>query len=185
MSVGTDGEAGGDAVLAPHSARPEAILDAVRYWPAWRAVAAACLEIGSRLLVIGDDGVARDVLVLSRLKGCLWHACLTGAGTTLPAEYIVDTESGLDVLPGRPDAVIVTAAAGDPVAVATRACADRGTVVVAGVAPAQIDLSLYPDVHRRGLRLVAVGPSSGGDADGGAFARLVRLVELGLIAAGT
>jgi hypothetical protein len=60
---------------------------------------------------------------------------------------------------GPADVVIDTT--GDP-AVLTEACmevADLGTIVLAGEALGRpLDLDVYPDVHRRGLRIVGVAP---------------------------
>lgn len=182
-SAGASTVVGPDAVVVPEPMGSESAVQAAPYWPAWRAVVAASLEIGSRLLVLGDEGITLDILSFARLRGCLWRACLPGTRAKDSAEHLVSTAAGLELLPARPDAVIISAAGSEWLSIATRACADRGTVVAGCVPAVAIDLQLYPDIHRRGLNLVIPGSAGAAGGEAESFARLVRVLELGLVAA--
>ena len=129
--------------LAPGCTEKEA-LHLVAAWPSWRVTEAASIEVGSRILVIGTGSLGAKVAELSR-----WRGALTGLSEVPRGE------------PRAPWDVVVFA--DGPVGLladATRACRTRGTVVLAGTYGAALDLNLYPDVHRRGLRIVCLAPYS-------------------------
>jgi hypothetical protein len=61
-------------------------------------------------------------------------------------------------------------------------CRDRGRVVLTSRAHVKQDVNLYPDAHRRGLRIVGVDPTDVSGADttsGGPLARIRDLLIAG------
>jgi hypothetical protein len=147
----------------------EQALAVLRDWPVWRLTRLAQLELGSGLLVAGDDWLARRVLGVCRLWGCLWRALFGASELRHAADHWIDphtraAESLLRSLPARPDAAIVLSGDHARLSLALAVCRDRATVVVALPEAMRVDLDLYPDAHRRGLRLVACQPFGGASA---------------------
>ncbi len=62
-----------------------------------------------------------------------------------------------------PTCIVDTTGCPSAIVRASTRLADRGTLVLAGQpAGRRLSMSLYPDVHRRGLRLVGVAPPLSG-----------------------
>jgi hypothetical protein len=143
------------------------MLGLLYYWPAWRVTQLAQLELGSRLLVVGDGWLARRVLEFSRLWGCVWRAACGPAELRDSAEFWserADAHTLQGILPGRPDAVVLLSHQRGQIAPALAVCQDKGRVVLAVSDPMMVDLDLYPDVHRRSLRVVGCAPLERRDA---------------------
>jgi hypothetical protein len=78
----------------------------------------------------------------------------SGAVARLIRDLVPSTESNTTV-----DAVVDTTGDLSVLAEEFRRVADLGTIVLAGeLLDGSVDLDLYPDVHRRGLRVVGVAP---------------------------
>jgi hypothetical protein len=148
----------------PPDLADDRLLIILDYWPAWRVTEWGGLEVGSGVLVIGEDGVAWQVAQLCRLRGVLWRALWGGAKPGQEGEYWLPLRDGQTVdellrhLPVRPDTVIMLTGGAHELCVATEVCRDGATVVLAGPVTGKADLSLYPDVHRRGIYIRAGSP---------------------------
>jgi hypothetical protein len=184
-----------DAPLAfaqpcPASLSDDQAIEALCDWPAWRLTRLAGLEIGSGLLVAGDDALARRVLRVAHVRGCLWRAVHGAPALREAADRWIDpgartAEAVLKALPARPDAAVVVCADVGRLVAALGASRDRGTVVFAFPGSERVDLDLYPDAHRRGLRIVGSQPD---DAESGpewahAASRLLALQAAGVLTA--
>lgn len=169
-------------------ASAEEMLGVVRHWPAWRVTQLAQLELGSRLLVVGDDWLAPQVLAWGQVWGCLWRAACGPPDLQRFADYWIehaDAEKLHRALPQKPDAVVLLTGRADQIAPALAACRDKGTVVVAAPPAGKADLNLYPDVHRRSLRVFGCEPMArravnDEDLDHG-FDRIASLFAAGLL----
>ena len=136
-------------------------LEVLALWPAWCVAREAGLEIGSGVVVAGRGPLAGQVLRLCRVRGALWRAAWDAGPNdvelALPAGARL--EAGLARrLPAPPDAVVVLGGGAGALRGALALCRGRGTVVAAAAPAERFDLDLYPDAHRRGLRLVALDP---------------------------
>lgn len=167
LAPGSELEVLPDRRLAcPADVADEQAFAVLREWPAWRLTRLAGLELGSGLLVAGDDWLARRVLGMGRVWGCLWRAVHGASELRNAADHWIDphtqdAEGLLRSLPARPDAAIVLSGEVDRLVVALAACRDRARVVLALPDAVRVDLDFYPDAHRRGLRLVACRPFGG------------------------
>jgi hypothetical protein len=127
--------------LDPGCPQDEA-LDLLAAWPPWRVLDAASVEVGSRTLVVGTGSLCAAIVDLLRGRGAL------------TAHH--------ETLQSRPraawDVVILADGPVGLLADAMKACRTRGTVVLAGTYGEPLDLDLYVDVHRRGLRIACVAP---------------------------
>lgn len=152
------------ALPCPAALADDQVLAALQDWPAWRVTRLAGLELGSGLLVAGDDALAGRVLRVARVWGCLWRALQGAPVLRDAADHWIDPQARsaaavLRELPGRPDAAVVLCADVERLVVALSACRDRATVVLAAPGNEHVDLDLYPDAHRRGLRIVGCRPA--------------------------
>jgi NADPH:quinone reductase-like Zn-dependent oxidoreductase len=170
----------------------ERLVALVTYWPAWRVTEWAGLEIGSRVLIIGDHGVANHVAQLCRWRGALWRGVLGGTQARTDVEYRLALRDGttadevLRALPARPDVAILLAGGMRDLRVATEVCRDGAMVVLAAQSTGKVDLNFYPDVHRRGIHIRSGLPFQYGrtDVEGWrrAARRITRLIGLGHLA---
>jgi hypothetical protein len=164
------------------------MLVLLRHWPAWRITLAAQLELGSRLLVVGEDWLAGPVLEFARLWGCLWRAACGPAALRGSADFWIagaEAERLRRILPGKPDAVVILGAQRGQIAHALASCQDKGIAVMAVADGPTADLDLYPDAHRRSLRVVGCAPLarravSDEDVKRG-FERIAALVAAGAL----
>jgi hypothetical protein len=122
------------------------IARVLELWPAWCLVRSADIELGMGILVVGGGHSVDPLTALCRLHGSLWLERWTEDGET--------TESVLARLPARPDRVFIVGGHQSHLAGALRLCRDGGTVIVVGANATPVDLNLYPDAHRRGLRVL-------------------------------
>jgi hypothetical protein len=137
------------------------MLGLLCHWPAWRITQLARLELGSRLLVVGGGWLARRVLEFAGLWGCLWRAACGPAELRPSSEFWIeraDAQALRRMLPANPDAVVLLTHEQDQIEQALAACRDKGSAVMAIPDRSMIDLNLYPDVHRRSLRVVGCAP---------------------------
>jgi hypothetical protein len=126
-------EIAADGLLPLPDAWPvDDLLPTLVAWPAWRLAAAAAIELGSHAVVAGGGRLATMVLAMIVERGGI----LDGRGA--------------------PDAIVVLESVAGDFQARLAACRSRGTVVLADPAATLIDLNLYPDAHRRGLRIVGV-----------------------------
>ncbi len=162
------------------------------FWRAWRLAGRAGVELGSRVLVLGSGQLAFDVLRICGLCGCQWRA-VSPADPRAEAELAIPERESLagatdrGLLPAAPDVVVITDSADRLIGAATRLCRTNGTIVVAGLDVPPFDFGFYPDVHRRGLRLLFAGPDVGRAGSGGEpfeFERLSgALIRAGVVKA--
>jgi D-arabinose 1-dehydrogenase-like Zn-dependent alcohol dehydrogenase len=131
-----------EAVPLPDGLSDEEAIQALRVWPAWRVVAVARLELGSRVLLRGSGWLLRPIVEVCSVIGCLSNA----------------------VSSKPPDSVIVLNPDGEALATALASCRDRGVVVAVHVDRSPADLNVYPDLHRRGIRLVSLSELSWDEA---------------------
>jgi len=103
--------------------------------PAWRLLQAARVGLGTRLLVLGAGWLRESVEHIAGLRG----VTLVDANA-LPESVIL--VGGTSALPA-----------------ALRACRSSGSVATV-LDPGPLDLDVYPDLHRRGLRLSLLDPCS-------------------------
>jgi len=123
------------ALPIPEAWSDDLAFAALTHLPAWRVVEAARLELGSRVR-IGGQGFLRGLLEdLVRRHGALPTDARLGA-----------------------DAVLLVGPAAGQVDEALRSCRDGGSVVLMIEAREPLSLDLYPDVHRRALRLTVLSP---------------------------
>lgn len=121
------------------------LLQTLAAWPAWRLAAAAGIELGSLAVVAGSGRLAEMV-----------QAMIVERGGVLGGR-------------GAPDAIVVLEGVAGDFAARLAACRSRGSVVLADPTATPIDLNLYPDAHRRGLRIVGVDLE---EADRGTWLRV-------------
>lgn len=156
-----------DASRTEPTAIPSALNDAdalcaLVHLPGWRLSRLARLELGGRVVVAGDGWLARTTLTVCSLRGCAWRASAHDRDEPLPADYLIPRALSLlealrrGVLPANPDAVILTSALPERLLQATQVCRARGTIVVSGTGWSAVDLGFYPEIHKRGLRVVLV-----------------------------
>jgi hypothetical protein len=170
-------------------ASAEEMLGLLRHWPAWRISQLAQLELGSGLLVVGGGWLARRVLEFASLWGCLWRASCGPAELRPAAEFWVeraDAQALRRMLPANPDAVVLLTDEPDQIAQALSLCRDKGCAVMAFPERTLADLNLYPDVHRRSLRVVGCAPlgrrAVSDDEVYRGFERIAALMAAGAIA---
>jgi hypothetical protein len=144
-----------ETLTPPAGAGSKEILEILAQWPAYRLVELAGVELGSGVLVLGEGWLADDILRHCGVRGCLWRAAPEPRRAGL-VEHTLPSDGNLARarLPRPPDAVFVLGNTTSGTALALSVVRDRGVVVLANDAEAPIDLDLYPDVHRRGLRVV-------------------------------
>jgi hypothetical protein len=141
-----------------------------REWVAWgraAAVPAIVTDAGADDAAGQLAGIA-EAAVAAAPSG---QVEVTGSGLVAEEARRRLAGAGRLVTDGIPAAVIETT--GDPAALiaATRRVEALGTVVLAGEPLERVyDIDLYPDVHVRGLRLVARGRSGAGRAEFGELA---------------
>jgi hypothetical protein len=145
----------------PANLTPEAALELLEYWPAWRILRAVRLEIGAGVVVLGNGWLARTVLDLCRLSGCLWLAHLGDATPKVSVDFALDPEMTHEAvrrrLPAQPDVVFVLGLTDPPFEMALVLARDRSTVVIASYGTAETvsgDVNFYLEAHRRGLRVI-------------------------------
>lgn len=109
------------------------VLEILGWLPAWRLVQAARPEFGSRVRLMGEGWLFGRLQAVVKGLGCFEAREREAA-----------------------EAVIVWGGLTKQWARALRACRDKGTVVWSDADTHALDVNLYPDVHRRGLRVVAV-----------------------------
>jgi hypothetical protein len=91
----------------------------------------------------------------ARLAGAAERPAVEGGGlVAVLARHLLGLSGGTDVV----EADLIVECRSDPESLreSTGRVADLGTVVLAGVADSAFPFDLYPDVHVRGLRLVAL-----------------------------
>jgi hypothetical protein len=164
-SPGEEVEVSGERLLHYPTGLPqEQVLRILRHWVPWYLTQRAGLELGSGVLVVGSGWLTEQVLRTCRLWGCLWRAvwgppeCQHWAEHWIPIDSSLDSAVAARVLPSGPDAAIVLEAGADQLRATMSVCRDRGTVVAAPPIEGHFEMNLYPDVHRRSLRLIAVSP---------------------------
>ncbi len=180
-----------DLLTAPDGFTADEMLAVSRLWPAWRVVDAARLELGAGVLVLGGGGLADHVLQLCGLRGALWRAVCGALPGGADCERVVAGASQADpdalsrALPSSPDAILVLDGFVDALRAALRLCRSRGTVVTCATKPTSFALDLYADLHRRGLRIVAVDPLDRGAVEDWPLAalRIRKLLEAGRLRA--
>jgi hypothetical protein len=192
IRVGEESEVPESALFpCPSGAGDDEMLGLLSHWPAWRVTRLARLELGSRLLVVGGGWLSARVLEFARLWGCVWRAASGPADLRDRAEFWTEqanAEALRRILPAKPDAAILLGDSPDVIAPALAACQDRGTIVLAVQGGLTIDLNLYPDAHRRSLRVVGCEPltrhavSDAEIADG--FDRIAALLATSALARG-
>jgi NADPH:quinone reductase-like Zn-dependent oxidoreductase len=142
----------------PEELPPELLLTAINYWPAWRAMHWARLEFGNGLLIVGSGRLAETVAKLSRCWGILWRVkWSTSAGTDgerwLPLLPGQGANELLQVLPARPDSAVVLEGGAEVLRVTLEVCRDEAAIALVARESSNVDLNLYPELHRRGLRI--------------------------------
>ena len=147
-------------IRIPPALSIEQAQTALANWPAWTLAILGAVGLGTRVLVSGGDWLARRVLEIAPLRGCAWTASHAATNERLTSDYRLPLDVSLSLalsrrqLPDRPDVMILTRGRSAEIAEALTVCRSGGRVVIAGDDWHPVDLSFYPDVHRRGLRLV-------------------------------
>jgi hypothetical protein len=166
----------------PPDISPELLLTAINYWPAWRAAEWARLEFGSGLLIVGSGRLAETVMKLSGCWGVLWRAIWSSSqsGSDVERGLLLRPEQGanelLRTLPARPDSAVVLEGGAEVLRVTLEVCRDEAAIALVARESSGVDLNLYPELHRRGLRFRAGCPFEYGPSDVDGWRRAARLI---------
>jgi hypothetical protein len=147
----------GQLLPCPSGVDPALLPRILESWPAWDLVRQLDLELGAGVLIIGDEVHSEHASFFCACHGCLWCVCW-GDVRAHGNAVVVRKDSSLDEvrerLPSAPDAILVLLDGIRGLGAALELCRDRGTVAFAASEDSVADVNLYPDVHRRGLRVV-------------------------------